>query len=1137
MDRPADSPPDDRGHDRDRWLLTRRAEVLYRQGPLALGMSVLVAALLAVPLAPVIGGVRPWGWLGAMVAVLLLRWWTVRRWAARGPSVGDPRRWIRRYLAGVAVAGAVWGSAAWVLYPAGSPLHQALLFTVLVGVAAGSLALLSGTPWGFPLFGALVLLPLVARLAFERDLVHGALAGVLMVFFGGLAVVAGRFQGIVTASYELRLDKLDLVRRLTASNRGLRGEIARREAANAELVQREAVLEAVAYAAARLLGARSWQEEIDEILSRLGEAAAVSRVYLFALSPRPDGGAVATRLHEWAAPGVARQIDDPDQRSLPVAEAGFGEAVARLGAGATIAGPIDGLEPRARRWLEAQGIRSLALVPIPVGGELWGFLGFDDCADAREWSRAELDALRTAADILAAALRGLQAEEGRRESEERFRLLAEHTSDLVCLHEPDGRYLYVSPSCHALLGYRPEELLGRDPYEFLAPEDRERVRRDHHEPVLDRAETQVVTYRFRRAGGDYVWLETVTEPVPGAGGEVARLVTSSRDVTERRRAQEQLFYEKELAQVTLQSIGEGVITTDAAGLIDYLNPVAEKLTGWQLGTAAGRPLDEVFHLVDEVEHRPIEGLAGEVLRGDGGPALPEHAALVGPGGREFAIEATAAPIRDRAGRTVGTVFVFRDVTKTRELAQQLSYQASHDPLTGLINRRELEARLGQSLEPARSGAGAAGGAGGGDHGPPGEAAEAGESAAAEPAAPAATDPAYAADVLCYLDLDQFKVVNDTCGHVAGDEFLRRLASLLRGRVRRTDTLARLGGDEFGILLRSCPLEQAVVLARDIGRAIRDFRFHWQGRVFAVGASIGVVAVGAEFEDVADVLRAADSACYAAKERGRNRVHVYQRDDRDVARRHGEMQWLSRLHDALAADRFELYGQPILAAGSGEPRHFEILVSLRDREGRRVPPDIFIPAAERYNLMPAIDRWVVRSIFARMPRAWWERDGGACFINLSGTSLVDETFLRFVEEQLARHQVPPTAVCFEITETAAIANLAEATRFMHRLKELGCRFALDDFGSGLSSFAHLRALPVDFLKIDGEFVRDIESDPVDYAMVEAINRIGHLLGLETIAEYVESEAILARVTALGVDLVQGFALGRPRPVAELAAVVS
>ena len=1143
MDRPADSPPDDRGRDRDRWLLARRAEVLFRQGPLALGMSLLVATLLAVPLAPVIGGARPWGWLGAMVVVLVLRWWTVRRWAARGPSVGDPRRWIRRYLVGVAVAGAVWGSAAWVLYPAGSPLHQALLYTVLVGVAAGSLALLSGTPWGFPLFGALVLLPLIARLAVEGGVVHWSLAGVLVVFFGGLAVVAGRFQGIVTSSYELRLEKLDLVRRLTASNRGLRGEIARREAANAELVQREAVLEAVAYAAARLLGARSWQEEIDQILSRLGEAAAVSRVYLFALSPRPDGGAVANRLHEWAAPGVAPQIDDPDQRALPVAEAGFAEAVARLAAGETIAGPVAGLEPRARTWLEAQGIRSLALVPIPVGGGLWGFLGFDDCAAAREWSRAELDALRTAADILAAALRGLEAEEARRESEERFRLIAEHTSDLVCLHEPDGRYLYVSPSSYPLLGYRPEELLGRDPYEFLAPEDRERVRRDHHEPVLDRAETQVVTYRFRRAGGDYVWLETVTEPVPGAGGEVGRLVTSSRDVTERRRAQEQLFYEKELAQVTLQSIGEGVITTDADGSIDYLNPVAEKLTGWQLGTAAGRPLDEVFHLVDDVEHRPIEGMAAEVLRGEGGPALPEHAALVGPGGREFAIEATAAPIRDRAGRTVGTVFVFRDVTKTRELAQQLSYQASHDPLTGLINRRELEARLGQSLEVGRVGAGAGAEAGGGDPGAEGaEGAAAGEAGAepappAPPAPPAAADRTDPADVLCYLDLDQFKVVNDTCGHVAGDEFLRRLASLLRGRVRRTDTLARLGGDEFGILLRSCPLEQAVALARDIGRAIRDFRFHWQGRVFAVGASIGVVAIGAEFEDVADVLRAADSACYAAKERGRNRVHVYQRDDRDVARRHGEMQWLSRLHDALAADRFELYGQPILAAASGEPRHFEILVSLRDREGRRVPPDIFIPAAERYNLMPAIDRWVVRSIFARMPRAWWERDGGACFINLSGTSLVDETFLRFVEEQLARHKVPPTAVCFEITETAAIANLAEATHFMHRLKELGCRFALDDFGSGLSSFAHLRALPVDFLKIDGAFVRDIESDPVDYAMVEAINRIGHLLGLETIAEYVESEAILARVAALGVDLVQGFALGRPRPVADLAALVS
>ncbi len=1102
MDSPSVPPHGDRG----RWLTARQAEVLHRQAPLALGISLVVAVVLAAMMAPEVGR-RAWIWLTVLALVLGARWWSLLRFSAREPAAGDPRRWLARYLAGVAAAGALWGAAGWALFPPGAPLLQALLIAVLTAVAAGSLGLLSGSRWGFPLFAALVLLPLVVRLATLPGL-HRTLAALIALYFGGLAIGGWRLHALVASGFELRFENLGLVRRLTDSNRGLRAEIGKREEAHRELLQRDAVLEAVAFAAARLLAGRTWEEAVDDILARLGEAAAVSRVYVFALSTRVDGEPSLSQLREWSAPGIPPQIDNPELHAVPVDELGFTELVARLAAGEAVAGPPSGYPEPARSLLEAQGIRSLAMVPIPVAGRLWGFLGFDDCASDREWSRAELDALTTAADLLAAAIRGEQAEAARRESEERFRLLAEHTRDLVSLHAPDGRFLYASPSSEALLGYRPEELVGRDPYDFVAPDDRDRVRRDHHDPVLASQKTQVIAYRFRRADGSYVWLETVTEAVTGPTGEVARLVCSSRDLTERKRAEERLFYEKELAQVTLQSIGEGVITTDAAGLIDYLNPVAEKLTGWQLGAAAGRPLDEVFHLIDEVDHQPVEGIAGRVLGGrDGDPAVPEHAALIGPGGREVSVEATAAPIRDRAGRILGTVFVFRDVTKTRELAQQLSYQASHDPLTGLINRRELEARLARSLEEA-------------------------EAAAAAAPQPAAGEPP---DVLCYLDLDQFKVVNDTCGHVAGDEFLSRLASLLRGRVRRTDTLARLGGDEFGILLRSCPIEQAVGLARDLGRAIRDFRFHWQGRVFAVGASIGVVAIEPDYESVAEVLRAADTACYAAKDHGRNRVQVYQRDDRDLAKRHGEMQWLSRLHDALEEDRFELFAQPILAAAGGEPRHLEILVALRDPDGTRVPPDIFIPAAERYNLMPAIDRWVVRTTFERLPASWWERHGGgACFLNLSGTSLADESFLRFVEEQLERHQVPPTGVCFEITETAAIANLAEATRFMHRLKELGCRFALDDFGSGLSSFAHLRALPVDFLKIDGAFVREIETDPVDRAMVEAIHRIGQLLGLQTIAEYVESEAILARVAAIGVDLVQGFALGRPQPVLELMA---
>jgi diguanylate cyclase (GGDEF)-like protein len=430
---------------------------------------------------------------------------------------------------------------------------------------------------------------------------------------------------------------------------------------------------------------------------------------------------------------------------------------------------------------------------------------------------------------------------------------------------------------------------------------------------------------------------------------------------------------------------------------------------------------------------------------------------------------------------------------------KLVYQASHDMLTGLANRREFEVRLGQALLSAKQNG--------------------------------------RVHALCYMDLDQFKIVNDTCGHGAGDELLRRLTVLLQHCVRDRDMLARLGGDEFGVLLENCPLDKAHEVAELMRQTVQDFRFIWEDKAFVVGASIGLVSINQESESVAEILSAADAACYAAKDKGRNRVHVYMLEDVELVRRQGEMQWVSRITHALEEDRLRLFYQrivPIDQARSGEA-HFEILLRMLDESGALILPMAFIPAAERYLLMPTIDRWVIRNAFKFCQKTLEKHPASAlstCTINLSGPSLCDEHFLEFVQEQFKLHRIPSEAICFEITETAAITNLGDAIALMKELKKLGCRFSLDDFGSGLSSFTYLKNLPVDYLKIDGAFVKDMSHDPIDFAMVEAINKIGHVMGLQTIAEFVESETILQRLKEIGVDYVQGNYIEPPKPVNEM-----
>ena len=595
---------------------------------------------------------------------------------------------------------------------------------------------------------------------------------------------------------------------------------------------------------------------------------------------------------------------------------------------------------------------------------------------------------------------------------------------------------------------------------------------------------------------------SVSLPQHGGRDEVARLTRDfnemaralEHDQIERKRFEAMLFQEKERALVTLQSIGDAVITTDTEGHVEFLNPIAERLTGWHNDEARGRPLTEVFHIVNEMTRIEVENPVDKALRLDGVVGLANHTLLIRRDGEEYAIEDSAAPIRDREGKVIGVVLVFHDVTESRQMAEEIAYQASHDALTGLVNRREFERWLNHLISNAVN--------------------EKNEHA------------------LLYIDLDQFKVVNDTCGHSAGDELLRQLTLIMQDKVRGSDMLARLGGDEFGVLLHSCPLNKAEQVAENLIEMIKGFRFVWGDKAFTVGASIGIVAITEDSPDWAALLGNADTACYLAKEKGRNRLQVYHAEDAELAKRYSEMHWVGRINKAFEEDRFMLYGQSIVptARQNGDTLHFEMLIRMLDEDGKLVTPGVFIPAAERYNLMRTLDRWVVSNALNWIVAH--KHIPMCCGINLSGHSIGDDHFLSFVIDQIKGTRVAPHQLCFEITETAAIANLERAVHFIRELKHLGCRFALDDFGAGLSSFAYLKNLPVDYLKIDGSFVKDIDHNETSHAMVEAINNIGHTMKIKTIAEFVESPKILGRLAEMGVDYAQGYGIAKPVPLGEI-----
>jgi diguanylate cyclase (GGDEF)-like protein/PAS domain S-box-containing protein len=551
---------------------------------------------------------------------------------------------------------------------------------------------------------------------------------------------------------------------------------------------------------------------------------------------------------------------------------------------------------------------------------------------------------------------------------------------------------------------------------------------------------------------------------------------------------QKLVNEKEKLQITLNSIIDGVIVCDAYCAVELVNPVAQSLIGCKNNEVFGQQVSAVFNVLHEKTRKSIPDLVQKAVSSGTIQYSKEPTVLVSHTGSEKAIKYTVAPIVSADGDILGSILVFHDVTSSRKLNQELMWNASHDPLTRLPNRREFERQLSHAIPKD------------------------------------AND--VAAHIILFIDLDQFKVVNDSCGHAAGDELLRQLTALLELQIRKNDLLARLGGDEFGVILHDCSKKKGLQIAEKMRQVAENFRFIWNDKPFRIGASIGVVCIS-ERDSVKNYIHHADTACYEAKARGRNRIHLYHQEDGVV--KEAELEWVTRISQAMDKNQFELYVQPIICGQSLAVHHYEILIRMVVDE-QIIYPNEFIPPAERYGIMSNIDRWVVSHTFD-----WLKQhvdDAPKVAINLSGSCLSDIEFSQFVADQFDDGLVQGHQVCFEITETAAIANISQALSLISNLKELGCSFALDDFGSGLSSFAYLKNFPVDYLKIDGSFVRDMVDDPIDQAMVQAIHQVGKVMDIQTIAEYVENDALIKACQNIGINFLQGYGIGKPVPITSL-----
>jgi diguanylate cyclase (GGDEF)-like protein/PAS domain S-box-containing protein len=678
----------------------------------------------------------------------------------------------------------------------------------------------------------------------------------------------------------------------------------------------------------------------------------------------------------------------------------------------------------------------------------------------------------------------------------RYRMLYESTPAMLHSIDSQGRLIHVSDVWLATLGYAREEVVGRPVSDFYTPASREYAMHTVIPELFRVGRCTGIEYQLVCKDGSVIDVSLSAVVQRDAPGHHPVSLTVMEDVTERKRVQRELLAEHERLRVTLDSIGDGVVAVDANGRVDYLNPVAERLTGWTSAAARGVPSEAILRIVDATSRLPVKSPAMRCLSGGAFTDAGDYAILLGRDGREYCIENSAAPIRSASGETIGAVLVFRDVSEKIHLHREMTWRATHDRFTGLLNREEFERRLQLALDGARDG--------------------------------------EARHALMYIDLDRFKLVNDAAGHAAGDRLLRHVVGIINRFIRSDDTFARLGGDEFGLLVKDCGIEGAERVAQRICDTLDAFRFQEGQQHFHVGASIGLVPVDKRWPTAAHILEAADSACYAAKAAGRNRVHAYLAMDEVIESHREDMQWVRRLEQALDNGQFALHWQRINALGrDGGGVHGEILLRMIDDDGKLIPPAEFLAPAERFQIASRIDRWVVRKVFGLLTI---HRDRCAHLatvsINLSGQSIGDRDFHRYVHDLMETMAFDAHKICFEVTETAAIVNLGDATSFFESMRARGVRFALDDFGSGVSSFGYLKALPVDYLKIDGQFIKGLADDSADQETVRCISAVARITGKKTVAEFVETEAVEGILRDMGIDYSQGFLRHHPVPFEEV-----